>query len=92
MISEFLQFCIYLGLEYNECNRIDRKRRDIDDQIMEMLQKWLCICTDQYVPSFVVAVYGITSMAHTNTAIEVIVTAGIVNTFYIKQLIFYCFL
>ena len=40
-ISEFLQFCIYLGLEYNECNKIERKRRDIDDQIIEMLQKWL---------------------------------------------------
>ena len=40
-ISEFLQFGIYLALEYNECNRIERKRRDIDDQIIEMLQKWL---------------------------------------------------
>ena len=40
-ISEFLQFCIYLGLEYNECHRIERKRRDIDDQKIEMLQKWI---------------------------------------------------
>ena len=52
------------------------RERDIDDQIIEMLQKWLYSTMTTFmhwsiynVPSFVVAMYGITSMAHTNTAI-----------------------
>ena len=41
-VTEFLPFCIYLGLEYPDCHKIETERQgEIEEQKIVMLQKWL---------------------------------------------------
>ena len=41
-ITEFLPFCVYLGMEFSDCRKIETERQgEVEEQKIVMLQKWL---------------------------------------------------